>query len=41
MHGTCDELVQAVQETGELNREIRQLEDEIGRAKIHRAIERM
>ena len=34
MHKNCDQLIQAVQESGELAREIRQLEDQIGQAQL-------
>ena len=33
MHENCDQLIKAVQETGEVTREIRQLEDQIGQIK--------
>jgi hypothetical protein len=41
MHESCDKLVQTVQETGDLTREIRQFEDQIGQLKIRRAIDSM
>jgi hypothetical protein len=39
MHSGCDKLIQTVQETGELTRELRQLEDQIGQLKIRQAID--
>lgn len=33
MHENCDQLIQAVQDTGDITREIRQLEDQIGQVK--------
>lgn len=34
MHENCDQLVKAVQETGDVTREMRQLEDQIGQLKV-------
>lgn len=34
MHENCDQLIQAVQDTGDINREIRQLEDQVGQARF-------
>lgn len=38
MHANCDQLIQAVQDTGDVNREIRQLEDQIGQLKAAKAL---
>lgn len=37
MHENCDQLIQAVQDTGDVTREIRQLEDQIGQVKASQA----
>lgn len=39
MHDNCDQLIKAVQETGELTREIRQLEDQIGQIRLSRVVD--
>lgn len=41
MHKNCDKLIQTVQETGDLTREIRQIEDQIGQLKIRQTIDNM
>jgi len=41
MHQNCDRLIGAIQETGELNREIRQLEDQIGQVKVEKVLEKI
>lgn len=37
MHENCDQLIQAVQDTGDMTRDIRQLEDQIGQFKASQA----
>lgn len=34
MHENCDQLVKAIQNTGDLSREMRQLEDQIAQLKV-------
>lgn len=41
MHESCDQLIQFVQETSVLSRELRELEDQIGQATIRRSQESM
>uniref|UniRef100_A0A6G1S810 Coiled-coil domain-containing protein 22 homolog n=1 Tax=Aceria tosichella TaxID=561515 RepID=A0A6G1S810_9ACAR len=41
MHKGCDKLVQTVQETGDLTRELRQIEDQIGQLKIRQTVNSM
>lgn len=38
VRGNCDELIQAIRDTSDLTREIRQLEDQIGQRRSARAL---